>query len=98
MDKRYFVYTLTNRSKMFYTGITNALRRRMQEHKQKQVPGYTKKYNLDKLVHYEEFSEVNEAIAREKQIKGWSRKKKIALIERQNPDWKDLTYDLPYND
>jgi putative endonuclease len=88
--KQYYVYIMTNRSKTLYTGVTNDLMRRVYEHKNKMVDGFTKKYNITKLVYYEETDDVQAAIAREKQIKGWLRKKKMALIESVNPEWKDL--------
>lgn len=89
--KDYYVYILTNKSKTLYTGITNDLNRRLYEHKIKLINGFTKKYNLDILVYFEMFNNPDDAIRREKQIKGWLRKKKIALIESMNPDWKDLS-------
>ncbi len=91
--KSYYVYIMTNRSKTLYTGITNNLERRVYEHKQKLIPGFTSKYNITKLVYHEENNDVSVAIAREKQIKGWLRAKKIALIESENPAWKDLSLD-----
>jgi len=91
--KTYFVYIMTNKSKTLYTGVTNDLERRVHEHKNKQIPGFTGKYNLTKLVYYEEGNDINMAIAREKQIKGWLRAKKIALIEAKNPEWKDLSFE-----
>lgn len=90
---QYYVYIMTNKSKTLYTGVTNNLTRRVYEHKNKLIPGFTSKYNITKLVYYEIFSEITQAIAREKQIKGWLRKKKIDLIESVNPDWKDLSQD-----
>lgn len=87
----YYVYIMTNKSKTLYTGVTNNLERRVYEHKKKLVPGFTSKYNITKLVYYEEGNDVNVALAREKQIKGWLRAKKIALIESVNPEWKDLS-------
>ena len=89
--RQYYVYIMTNRSKTLYTGVTNDLLRRVYEHKNKMVEGFTKKYNITKLVYYEDTDDVEEAIAREKQIKGWLRRKKIALIESINPEWKDLS-------
>ena len=89
----YYVYILSNRSKTLYTGVTNDLIRRVYEHKQKLIPGFTQKYNIDKLAYYEETVDVTAAIAREKQIKGWLRVKKIALIESMNPEWRDLSAD-----
>lgn len=91
--KSYYVYIMTNRSKTLYTGITNNLERRVYEHKQKLIPGFTSKYDITKLVYHEETNDVSVAIAREKQIKGWLRAKKIALIELENPEWKDLSLD-----
>ena len=88
--KTYFVYILSNNSKTLYIGVTNNLERRIYEHKNKLIEGFTKKYNLTKLVFYEMFGDVTLAIAREKQLKGWLRKKKIELIESVNPEWKDL--------
>ena len=74
-----------------YTGVTSDLEQRVYEHKNKLVKGFTSRYNINKLVYFEEFGDVNEAISREKQIKAGSRKKKIALIEKDNPEWKDLS-------
>ncbi len=91
MAKQYYVYIMTNHSGTLYTGMTNDLRRRVWQHKQKLVAGFTKRYNITRLVYYEESADVKAAIAREKQIKGWLRKKKIALIESTNPGWKDLS-------
>ena len=82
---------MTNKSRTLYTGVTNDLRRRVYEHKQKLIKGFTSKYNITKLVYHEEYNDINDAIKREKQIKGWSRKKKIELIESVNPEWKDLS-------
>ena len=92
--KQYYVYTMTNNSKTLYTGVTNNLERRVYEHKHKRVDGFTKKYNITKLVHYEVTDDIESAITREKQIKGWTRSKKIALIESLNPKWDDLAKDL----
>ena len=91
--KQYYVYIMTNRSKTIYTGVTNNLERRVHEHKHKLVRGFTKKYNITKLVYYDVSSDVLAAIEREKEIKGWLRRKKIALIESVNPDWRDLSED-----
>ncbi|MBD3306107.1 GIY-YIG nuclease family protein [candidate division KSB3 bacterium] len=91
MEKRYYVYILTNkRHTVLYTGFTSNLARRVFEHKSKLIDGFTKRYNVDKLVYYEVFDEVQYAIAREKQIKAGSRKKKIALIDAVNHEWNDL--------
>ena len=92
--KTYFTYIITNKPNgTIYIGITNDLERRMMEHKHKIIKGFSARYNLDKLVYCEDFADVNEAIACEKMLKGWVRKKKIELIEAKNPDWKDLSLD-----
>jgi putative endonuclease len=91
MSKEYYVYIMTNKSKTLYTGVTNNLLRRVYEHKNKLVPGFTNKYNIHILVYYESTSNVHAALAREKQIKGWLRAKKIALINSMNSEWKDLS-------
>jgi putative endonuclease len=89
----YYVYILTNSNhNVLYTGITNDLERRCFEHKKKEIKGFTRKYNVDKLIYYEKFDSVDLAIAREKQIKGYSRAKKVILINEFNPRWKDLNY------
>jgi putative endonuclease len=84
---------MTNKSKILYTGVTNNLQRRIFEHKNKLNTGFTSKYNIHILVYYEDMNDVNVAIAREKQIKGWLRVKKIKLIESLNPEWNDLSHD-----
>jgi putative endonuclease len=88
---RYFVYVLASKSRRLYVGVTNDLERRIYEHKQKLADGFTKMYRIDRLVHFEETSDVRVAIEREKQIKGLLRAKKIALIESSNPTWEDLS-------
>ena len=89
-EKQYYVYIMTNKTnRVLYTGITNDLKRRVYEHKAKLVEGFTKKYNVNRLVYYEASREVESAILREKQIKGGSRGKKIRLVETINPKWKD---------
>lgn len=88
---QYYVYIMTNKSKTLYTGVTNNLKRRVFEHKNKLLPGFTAKYNITKLVYYEIFNDINQAITREKQIKGWLRQKKIDLIESLNSEWNDLS-------
>jgi len=92
--KTYFVYIMTNKSRTLYTGVTNDLVRRVYEHRHKLVPGFTAKYNITQLVYYEATESILAAIAREKQIKGWLRAKKIALIESLNPDWRDLSAEI----
>lgn len=88
----YYVYIITNRTnRVLYTGVTNNIERRMYEHKNKKIPGFTEKYNLNKLVYYQSFSTINDAIAAEKKIKGWRRSRKIVLIREMNPDWDDLS-------
>jgi putative endonuclease len=87
----YYVYILTNAyNKVLYTGVTNDLKRRCYEHKQKNIKGFTQKYNVDKLVYFEQFDFIDLAISREKQIKGYSRAKKIELINKRNKEWKEL--------
>ncbi|HXZ41400.1 MAG TPA: GIY-YIG nuclease family protein [Terriglobales bacterium] len=90
-EPQYFVYIMSNRSKTLYIGITNNLLRRVWEHKQGVGSEFCKHYKLDRLVYFERFQYVDNAIAREKQIKGWLRIKKIALIVSQNPTWGDLS-------
>jgi putative endonuclease len=85
---------MTNHSRTLYTGVTSNLPRRSWEHREKLIAGFTKKYNIDKLVYYEYFNDMPTAILIEKEIKGWNRKKKIAFIEKKNPDWLDLYDDL----
>ena len=88
---KYYVYILTNKTKtVLYTGVTNNLRRRIYEHKNKLIDGFTKRYNVDRLVYYEMTSDVKVAIKREKQIKNLLRRKKEELINTFNPDWGDL--------
>ena len=90
----YYVYIATNRSRTLYTGVTNDLVRRMAEHRASEIDGFTKKYRIKRLVYYEHTTDVNAAIAREKQIKKWRREKKLKLIEQMNPQWRDLLEDL----
>jgi putative endonuclease len=93
MDKQYYVYIMANYAHTIYTGVTNNLERRVYEHKMKIVPGFTARYDLTTLVYYESVGDINAAITREKQIKGWLRAKKVALIESVNPEWRDLSRD-----
>jgi putative endonuclease len=90
-QRNYYVYIMTNRSGTLYTGMTNDIKRRVCEHKEKIIGGFTQKYRIDRLVYFERFSDVMAAIQREKAIKGWLRQKKIALIKSENPEWKDLS-------
>ena len=93
MKKLFYVYIITNkRNTVFYTGVTNNIERRIQEHKEKLVEGFSKKYNIDKLVYCEEFNDVEEAIQREKQIKAGSREKKINLIKNVNREFRELSF------
>ena len=95
MDRQYYIYIMTNkRNTVLYTGVTNDLRRRVYEHKEKLAEGFTKKYNITKLVYYEVFGDIEHAILREKQIKGGSREKKIGLINSMNKGWRDLCGEL----
>ena len=95
MAGQYYVYIIVNkRNSVLYTGVTNDLKKRVYEHKAKLIDGFTKKYNVRKLVYYEVFSDIYNAIAREKQIKGGSRKRKIHLIDSVNSDWRDLYEEL----
>ena len=87
----YYVYMMTNTSGMLYTGVTNNLESRVYQHKMKLVSGFTSRYNMTKLVYYEAAEDVTAAIAREKQIKGWLRKRKVVLIQSMNPEWRDLS-------
>ena len=90
---QYYVYIMTNKSGTLYIGVINNLNRRVYEYKEKLIRGFTSRYNLSNLVYYETCYDINQAIVREKQLKGWLRKKKIELIERTNPYWRDLSKD-----
>lgn len=93
--KQYYVYIATNKiNTVLYTGVTNDLIKRMYQHKNKMVAGFTSKYNINKLVYFEVYIDITEAIKREKQIKGGSRQKKINLIKKVNPTFKDLYEDI----
>ncbi len=95
MEKQFYVYIMTNdRHRVLYTGVTSDLQTRVFQHKEKLVPGFTSKYNVDLLVYYEELADALSAIAREKQIKGGSRQDKVNLINRMNPRWCDLYEEL----
>ena len=90
MIRTYWVYILASRSRVLYTGVTNDLARRVKEHKQGLIPGFTEKYRVTRLVYFEQFGDIRDAIAREKQIKGLVRARKLELIEARNPTWADL--------
>src|SRR5271157_2839230 len=89
-ERRYYVYIMASRSLNLYTGVTDNIYRRALEHKSGKVEGFTKRYNINRLVYYETFKYINNASAREKQIKAWTRAKRIALIKSLNPTWQDL--------
>jgi len=89
--KSYFVYMVTNKGRTtLYIGITNSLKRRVSQHRQGEISGFSKRYNTNRLIYYEQYNDVRDAIAREKQLKGWSRNKKDALVYKTNPKWTDL--------
>jgi putative endonuclease len=89
----YYVYLLASKSRVLYVGVTNDIHRRVLEHKSKLNPGFTSKYNVNRLVYLEETSDILAALEREKEIKAWRREKKVALIEADNPKWEDLSED-----
>ncbi len=89
----YYVYIVASPSRTIYTGVTNDLERRMWQHKQQAVKGFTADYGVTRLVWFEEYRMIDDAIAREKQIKGWRREKKLTLVEVENPKWRDLSHD-----
>jgi putative endonuclease len=89
--KRYYVYILTSKTGTLYIGVTNDLQRRIYEHKCALIEGFTKRYSINRLVYYEETTDINEAITREKQMKTWRRRRKVDLIKLMNPEWKDLS-------
>jgi putative endonuclease len=89
-EKRYYVYIMASLSRTLYTGVTGNLYRRAAQHKAGEIDGFTKQYRIHRLVYYEIFKYVNNAIAREKQIKAWTRAKRLALIKTMNPTWQDL--------
>ena len=93
MERHYFVYIATNkRNTVLYTGVTNNLEKRMHNHREKIIPGFTARYNVNKLIYYEVFPTPEEATLAEKRIKGWTRLKKIELIKIKNPKFEDLLY------
>ena len=87
--RAYYVYIMASRSRVLYTGVTNDLARRVREHKRGLIPGFTSMYRITRLVHFEAFTDIRDAIAREKQVKGWVRARKVRLIEECNPTWED---------
>jgi len=91
--KTYYIYITTNKSGTLYVGLTSNIPKRLYEHKTKAISGFTSKYNIDRLIYYETYSDANSAIAREKQIKHWRREKKLNLIKSQNPNLEDLSSD-----
>jgi len=93
-ERRYYVYVLASRSRNLYVGVTNNLQRRLAEHRLGLVPGFTPGYRIFRLVHFEVFRDIHNAIAREKEINGWRREKKICLIKRHNRTWEDLAAEL----
>jgi putative endonuclease len=97
MKRTYFVYILANRSRSLYTGVTGDMQKRILEHRQGLVPGFTTQYRIFRLVHFETFGEIGDAIAREKEIKDWRREKKVWLIQRDNPTWADLSEHVPHH-
>jgi putative endonuclease len=88
--REYWVYILANMHRTLYIGVTNDVHARVYQHKHRLVPGFTSKYGVDRLVYFEQTPNVDAALAREKQLKGWLRAKKVALIESENPRWEDL--------
>ena len=94
--KNYYVYIMTNNSRILYVGVTDDLNRRLYEHTNNLIDGFTKKYNLTKLVYFETFNQIEDAIRREKQLKNWHRQWKINLIESVNKEWKDVSQDFEY--
>ncbi|NQU83337.1 MAG: GIY-YIG nuclease family protein [Parcubacteria group bacterium] len=93
----YYVYILSSNSGTLYIGVTNDIERRVSEHKQGLIKGFTKKYNCKKLVYYEDYTDIKQAITREKQLKKWSRNKKQNLIKTLNPTWKDFSLEWKEN-
>ncbi|HEY2860152.1 MAG TPA: GIY-YIG nuclease family protein [Terracidiphilus sp.] len=92
-DHNYFAYIVASKSRTLYIGVTNSLVKRISQHKRKTFPGFSTTYNCNRLVWFERFEYVNNAIRREKELKGWLRSKKVALIEESNPTWEDLSAD-----
>ena len=94
-NKVYYVYILASKKNgTLYVGVTNNLKRRIYEHKGKLIEGFTNKYNVSQLIYFEQYSDIREALTREKRLKKWNRAWKVALIEKTNPEWEDLYYKL----
>ena len=93
VSRSYYVYILASPSRTLYIGVTNDLERRVAEHVDELIPGFTSRYHIKRLVYFEEFGDIQDAIAREKQLKGWRREKTTRLIESMNPKWNDLSRD-----
>jgi putative endonuclease len=91
MERHYYMYMMASLSRRLYVGVTNNLLRRTREHGEGQIPGFTTRYRIHRLVYFERFQYVRSAISREKQVKGWRRSRKVSLIEAQNPTWADLS-------
>src|SRR5947209_1308337 len=89
-DAHYHVYVMASRSRVLYVGVTNDLPRRVDEHKRGLTPGFTSRYRVSRLVYFEEFADIRDASAREKELKGWRRSRKLELVDDRNPMWKDL--------
>ena len=89
--RQYYVYIMSNRTHVLYIGVTNDLDNRAAQHREGATPGFTERYHLNRLVYFEQYDKIADAIAREKQLKGWRRSRKIALIESVNPQWSDLS-------
>ena len=94
--RTYYVYIMASRSRVLYVGVTNDLARRVNEHKRGLNAGFTSRYRVTRLVYFEEFADIRDAIAREKAIKGWKRSRKISLVEARNPTWEDLAESPPH--
>ncbi len=94
--RTYYVYIMASRSRVLYTGVTNDLARRVDEHKRGVNAGFTSRYRITRLVYFEEFTDIRDAIAREKQVKDWTRARRVGLVEQRNPFWQDLT-DLQFS-
>ena len=94
LTNQYYVYIMSSRSRVIYIGVTNNLQRRVWQHQQKLIEGFTQRYNVTRLVYYEVTGDVHSALERKKELKGWRRSKKVALIESMNPVWRDLSEEL----